>query len=216
MAAAGVEVAAELLDVDRDEADGVGSIQENGHAALVGCLRHLASGQDEAGASRNVAQAEQLGTRRDEVVQPLDYPVRLVRRKRQLSHDDAPALHEVHPRQRPGGMLLVGDDHLVARLPVNAGGDDVDALGHVPGEGNLVGRCPEQARHVDPRPFVDPLDLLHDLLRQRGVLLNVPRHPHDLVGHGRRLRAVAHVQVAAMLQSGNAASYLVDVHVKLR
>ena len=93
-----------------------------------------------------------LGARRDEVVEPLDYPVRLVRRKRKLSHDDAPALHEVHPRQRPCRMLLVGDDHLVARLPVNAGGDDVDALGHVAGERDLVGRCPEQRATLTRAP----------------------------------------------------------------
>ena len=76
--------------------------------------------------------------------------------------------------------------------------------------------APSSRRHVDPRSLIHPLDFVHDLLRQCGVLLYEPRHPHNLVGHRCRLWAIAHVQVTAVFQAGDPASDFVDIQVSLR
>ncbi len=66
------------------------------------------------------------------------------------AHDHTALVLEVGQRVRDGGMFLVGRDDLVAGLPVEAREAQVDAIGCVAGERDLVRLRAEQRRHAAP------------------------------------------------------------------
>ena len=213
MSASGVVVAADVLHVDGDEADGMRAVEEYRNVSLAGETGDFAGGKHVAGSGRDMAEGEELGAGGDGLVESVEKGCGVVGGEAQLVDDDAAPTSEVHPWQRTRGVFLIAYDDFVSGLPIDAGRYDVDALGNVAGERDFVLRRSEQARSVCARAFVNPLDLFHNFGRLRAVLLDEPCDTDGLVNHGRRLRAVAHVQVGAVLEGGDLAAYLVYIHV---
>jgi hypothetical protein len=97
----------------------------------------LARRQPLAVLAGDVRERDQPRSRPDRGPQPLEQRLDVGRQRDAPERDPAP-LGQVDPGQLPGRVLLIGQQHLVAGLPVHAPGDRVDPLGDVARQRDLV------------------------------------------------------------------------------
>ena len=195
MAAARVVVAPDLLHVHRHQAHRVRAVQHNGNSSAVDELGHLRGRQQEAAPRRHVADRHDPCPRPDQAVKVFEQGVQIVA-EAHLSDDNASTPCQVHPGQGTSRMLLVAYDHLVAGPPVHAGGDDIDALGHVPRQRHLGRVRAQQPGHAAFRVVISLPQLRLHVRVEGPVHLGKPGKANDLVHNRSRLGTVAHVQVA--------------------
>ena len=155
MAAERVEVGAERLDVDRDVRRGLGPVDQHERARLVGELDHVADLVDRAERVRDVRERDQLGLEAQEDLEDVEAEDAVVGDRDELEIAVA-LLDEELPRDEVGVVLHLGQDDDVAAIdvaPAPRVGDEVDRLGRVAGEDDLVAvRRVDEARDLDPGP----------------------------------------------------------------
>src|SRR5205823_1275766 len=119
---------------------------------------------------------------------------------------EQPAAGAILPGQREGRMLLVGDDDLVAWLPLQAAQDVVDAIGGVAPKGQPGGRHVEDAGHRRPRPLVGGYVLRG--IAQVAVLSRQGDQLQIAVEYGPRRQAVrGHVEIGHLVERGEGAAH---------
>ena len=156
VAAERVEVGAELLDVDRHVRHGLGAVDQDQRAGRVGHLDHLPDGVDRAERVRDVGERHELRLEPQEDLEDVQ-PEEAVVGDRDELEVAVLLLDEELPRDEVRVVLHLGEhDHVAARdvLPAPRVRDEVDRLGRIPGEDDLV-----RVRRVD-----EPGDLRPGLL----------------------------------------------------
>ncbi len=156
MAREDVEVGADVLHVDGQVRDGLRAIDEHQRAGLVGHGHHLAHRIDGPQAVRDVVEGDQLGPRPEQdLVARLDEPA-LVVDGHELQVGVA-LLGQDLPGHQVGVVLELGQDDRVARRdvpPAPGVGHQVDGLGRVAHEDDLVPIGVQEARRRRPRRLV--------------------------------------------------------------
>ena len=144
MAGAGVKVTAHLRQVDGELPCRLSAVERHGHAAIMGHFADLGGREPRARIGGHVAEAQQTGPVRDGPVKA-SQKLGLVVNKGKLFNPDAPLLGQVQPDHDAAGMLLIGDDHLVARAPVQAVGYRAESFGDRAQQSDLLRRDPEES-----------------------------------------------------------------------
>ena len=165
VAAEHVEIRADRLDVDRDVRDRLGPVDQHQRARLVGELDHLADLVDRAQRVRHVGERDELRLEPQEDLEDVEAEDPVVGDRDELEVAVA-LLDEELPRDEVGVMLHLGQDDHVAAIdvpPAPRVGDEVDRLGRVAGEDDLVavGRVDEPG-DLDPGRLVGGGRLLAD------------------------------------------------------
>ena len=143
MAAERVEVRAELLDVDRHVRHGLGAVDQHERTGRVGHLDHLADRVDRPERVRDVGERHELRLQAEQHLEDVEPEDAVVGDRDELEVAVA-LLDEELPRDEVGVVLHLGQDDGVAAIDVPPApriGDEVDRLGRVAGEDDLV-RCP--------------------------------------------------------------------------
>ena len=140
VAAERVEVGAERLDVDRHVRHGLGAVDEDERAGRVGHLDHLADRVDRAERVRYVGERDELRLEPQQHLEDVEAEDPVVGDRDELEVAVA-LLDEELPRDEVGVVLHLGQDDGVAAVDVGPAprvGDEVDRLGRVAGEDELV------------------------------------------------------------------------------
>ena len=165
VAAEHVEVGTERLDVDRHVRHGLGAIDQDERAGRVGHLDHLADRVDRAQRVRHVGERDQLRLEPQQHLEDVEAKDPVIGDRDELEVAVA-LLDEELPRDEVGVVLHLGQDDGVAAVDVAPApriGDEVDRLGRVAGEDDLVavGRV-DEPRDLDPGRLVCGGRLLAD------------------------------------------------------
>ena len=153
-------------------------------------------GEDDALARRDVRHGEHLRLRRHRRREGLDDLVRFLHRRRHrhfLHHHAVALLPDVPPRPAPR-VLLVGDQHLVARLQVEPVGHEVHRHRRVHREADLVEIAVDEVRELLAQPLLGAvsgqlLGLVRAVVPQHQALLDVAQVLGHRVHHHPRRRA---------------------------
>ena len=135
-----VEVGAERLDVDRHVRDGLGAVDQHERPGRVGHLDHLADRVDRAERVADVGERDELRLQPEEHLEDVEAEDAVVGDRDELEVAVL-LLDEDLPRDEVRVVLHLGEDDLVAAPDVLATprvGDEVDRLGRVAGEDDLV------------------------------------------------------------------------------
>ena len=135
-----VEIGAEGLDVDRDVRHGLGPVDQDERAGRVGHLDHLGDRVDRAQRVRHVGEGDELGLEPEQHLEDVEAKDAVIGDRDELEVAVA-LLDEELPRDEVGVVLHLGQDDGVAPVDVGAApgiGDEVDRLGGVAGEDQLV------------------------------------------------------------------------------
>ena len=135
-----VEVAVDVLHVDRQMNRGLAAVDQHRNAAGVRELHHVLDRHDGAERVRHLRDRDQPGAIGQQLLEFVDQEIAFVIDRRPLDDGAMP-----FPEEMPGhdvGMVLHDRDHdLVAGLDVGFApgrGDEVDRLGRVAGEDDLL------------------------------------------------------------------------------
>ncbi len=139
--AGGVEVAVEVVEVHGEHSGGLGAVYSDNNAMFAGHFRYLSDREDHAVGVDDVAHGDNFGVGGDGV--GVDF-YDLVRGFGQDGEDgadefDSFGLLPVLPGDGAAGVFVVGQDDFIAGFEVEAGGDNVHALGGVVDESDLFG-----------------------------------------------------------------------------
>ncbi len=144
VAGEGVEVAIEVLHVDREMHRALGAIDQHRDAAVMGHAHHLLDGDDGAEHVRHLGDGHHLGAGAEQRLEFVEGKLAGIRDRRPFQHR-AVALFQKVPGHDVGVMLHDGEEDLVALADMDAAigaGDEVDGLGGVAGEDDLgIGRA---------------------------------------------------------------------------
>jgi hypothetical protein len=207
-----VVVDAQGAQVERDLADRLRAVEQHRHAATVGERADLGDRKDKPALGRHVAERDQPGPAGEQPGQPVDDPYS-VPIELDLPHDHAEAVAQVEPGNPAGGVLLVADHDLIARLPAAPPRHDVDPLGDAAGEGDVVrshaqerGQAPPGVLHLLADPAADRRDV-------RAVVEQVAIRLDRGVDHpARRGRVAAGVEVDGLGERRHLGPDGSDVH----
>ena len=148
----GIEVTVERVEVEGELSGGVRAIKEDVCALFVSQARHFLSRQGCAAVRGDMADRDQLGAVGQHRAIGTQHLVGVIR-DGDATHLQPVAAHNVHQRDQQRGMLLVGDNDLIPRLPCHPLDDDVHRGRELGGEGDLVGVCADELRQRGPRPL---------------------------------------------------------------
>ena len=219
VAGEGVEIAADVLHVDIEMHRGLAAIDQHRDAARLAELHHVLHRHQGAEHVGHVGDRHHLGARRQKLLELVDEEIALLVHRRPLDHR-AMALAQEMPRHDVGMVLHDREHDLVAGLDALAPeriGDEVDRLGGVAGEDDLLGpRRVEERPHLLARALVafgrrigevmqaamhvgvfrrigllDAVEHRLRLLRRRGVVEIDQRLAIDLHGEDREILADA-------------------------
>ena len=174
VAGEGVEVGVQVLDIDRHVRRRLGAVDQHRNPARVRACDDLLDGHDGAERVGDVGHGDQARARADERLEIVEQEVAGVVDRGDAQHD-ADAVAQQLPGHDVGVVLEGRDDHLVAGLHEGAAeavGDQIERLGGVAGEHDLVG-----AAGVD-----EARDLFASALEGVGGELAHPVHPPVHVG----------------------------------
>src|SRR5262245_9701646 len=141
VAAERVEVGAEILDVDRHVGHGLGTVDQDEGAGVVGRLDHLLDRVDRAQRVRDVGERDELRLQPEQNLEDVESEAAVVGDRDELEVAVL-LLDEELPRDEVRVVLHLGQDDRVAAGDVASAqrvGDEVDRLGRVPGEHDFVG-----------------------------------------------------------------------------
>src|SRR5439155_25564985 len=118
--AGGVKVAAEIVEIEGDLADGMGAIDVRQDAALPGQGTDLPGRQDQPGDGGDVTEGDDPGATSEGALEALDNLVCGCRRFRQ-GHEvelDAVPCRPLLPAAAASRVLLVGQEHLITGFQI--------------------------------------------------------------------------------------------------
>ena len=126
----------------------MGSIDRGDNSFAAGQGAEFLGGQHHSGEGGDVAEEQNSGARGDGVADQIQHLRGIFYRLRQrdLLHHDAVALGAQVPRVLASGMLLIGHQHFVAGLQIDAVGDVAVGLGGISEEGDLVAVAADERR----------------------------------------------------------------------
>lgn len=211
--AAGVEVAAEVVQVEVEHPERLRAVHQREDVLFAGQLANRPGGQGQAARVGNVRKSNEPSFRRNRPGKRR-HQLRRRRRRRGQAHlpdRKADPFGPLLPRGQVGGVVLLPEHHLVARVEVQAVHEEVVAFGGVAGDAHFVGPDAEVRgqrfegflpavgvlRPVLKRNvFAQPAHLfLHEFTDEVGRGAQVGRVEHDAVGgHGELLLHLFPVQ----------------------
>ena len=135
-----MKVAAQVVQVERNLADGVSTVDMRQDAAFAGELADLLDGQHQPGLGGDVAEDDDARVGRDGLAETADDFIDGRRRPGQVDGGEPNAIAHglLFPAIAAAGMLLVGEQGFLARFHVQAIADDVVALGGIADQGQLI------------------------------------------------------------------------------
>src|SRR5579863_1739295 len=169
----------------------MGTVDGGENSLCAGESAELLRWQDDSRESRDVAEKEHACARGDGVAEEIQHLRRVFHGagKRDLLHHDAIALSLQIPWMLASWMLLVGHEHFVARLHVDAVGDVAVCLGRVAQKGDLIALAADEFRQrvaelvpggVSPDRIILGILLVHFL----GSVVSVEDGPQNRGGAG--------------------------------
>ena len=212
MSGPGDEVRPPFGDVDRNLSRRLDGVDEHECSGIVGDLDGLGDGQSRAVVPGDRAQTEEAGVG-DGVFQRV--AVDPTPPGREFADLDPVEVGHPLPGEVPSGVFEVGPDDDVARFPVDAGRDVVDALDCVPGERYLAGvGADEPGDSLAGALACRRGRLVHPVPTGRVVLVAL-LEAGDGVGHAAGARpARARVEEHAVVECGNVRAQRLCVHTR--
>ena len=142
VAGEGVEIAADGPHVDRLVDDALRTVDQDAGAGRLRQSRHLGDRDDRAEHVRHMGDGDQLRAVGQQGGEFFEIELPVVLHRRDLEHDPLAVAQQL-PGHDVGVVLHLGNDDLVARRKMGLGpgaGDQVDRLGHIPGEDDILRR----------------------------------------------------------------------------
>ena len=182
--AAAVKVRLHVAQVDVDQAERLRAVHQREDAALAGQRAERLGRKQIADRAGLVGEGDHSGSRRDRLGERVDVVLhpRVRVRRRHVLDGEAEALRLLLPRGVVARVVVGGEQHLVRRLQIDAGRDQVVRLAGVARDHDLLRRHAEELGEQLAGVFAAVAQLGAVLLRR--ILVHVPGQPVHRLEHG--------------------------------
>ena len=206
-----VKVAVQRAHIDRNCAVGLGAVQQYRDTGIVSDVDQRSRRQPLTGPAADMADRYHPRAFIQQSFKLLQHLL-LVMHDLKEAQLDTIAPHVAVPRDPVARMLLVAQDYIVTRLPIDAIGHDIDADGRVLTQHDLIAVSVHRLRDLRPRRLEPLQHLFVDTWRRPSGIMKT-RPAVRLLDHRLHLRRkAAALKVGVLLRDGSETADVGQLH----